>query len=108
MYVKRDKKGHITAISSEALTDFEKIDDEDAQLKVFIESIRQKEKPDFVQSDLEMSRVLEDVIDLLIDRQIIRFTDLPPEAQRKLNDRHHLRTRHSNLRLLDEDDGMDI
>lgn len=96
------------AISHEAMAGFEKIDDEDAQLMVFVESIRQTGNPDFVQSDLGMSRVLEDVIDLLIDRQIIRFTDLPAEAQKKLNNRHHLRTRHSNLKLVDEDDGLDI
>ena len=108
MYVKRDEKGEIIAVSSEALRDFEVIADDDTQLILFSEKLRNHSSMDFLNSDLEMSRVLEDVIDLLIDRQIIRFTDLPPEAQRKLNNRHHLRVRNNNLGLLDDDDGLDI
>lgn len=108
MHVKRDDKGNITAVSSEPLAEFETIDDDDAQLALFMEGLRNKNSLDFLSSDLEMSRVLEDVIDLLIDRQIIRFTDLPPQAQKKLNNRHHLRTRNNSLGLLDDDDGLDI
>ncbi len=39
------------------------------------------------QSDLEMIRVLDDLITLLISKGVINVTDLPPAAQAKLKDR---------------------
>ncbi len=38
-------------------------------------------------------RVIEDVVDVLIDRGLLRLTDLPPEAQRKLLARKGARAR---------------
>ena len=35
-------------------------------------------------SDLGMGRVVEDLVDLLIHKNVIRFTDLPDAAQKKL------------------------
>ena len=43
-------------------------------------------------SDLAMSRVLEDLVDLLIHKGVIRFTDLPEAAQKKLMARNEART----------------
>ncbi|KTT16401.1 hypothetical protein [Pseudacidovorax intermedius] len=47
--------------------------------------------------DSDFIRVLEDVIDALIDKNLLRLTDLPLEAQRKLlarkDLRQHLRSR---------------
>ncbi len=42
-------------------------------------------------SDLEMVRVFEDVIEILIDKGLILITDLPEAAQEKLMERHRLR-----------------
>lgn len=39
------------------------------------------------QSDLEMVRVLEDVVILLVEQGVISFTDLPEAARRKLDER---------------------
>ena len=36
------------------------------------------------ESDRQLTRVLEDLITLLAERNVIRLTDLPPEAQKKL------------------------
>lgn len=47
--------------------------------------------PAFDALDAEFVRVIEDVIDVLIGRNLIRLTDLPPEAQRKLMRRKGLR-----------------
>lgn len=56
-------------------------------------------------SDLDMVRVLEDLIGVLIDRGVIRFTDLPEAAQRKLQARQQTRARLGGLSgLLGEDD----
>jgi len=42
-------------------------------------------------SDLGIIRILEDLIDLLIRKNIILFTELPEQAQAKIRDRKRLR-----------------
>ncbi|MDR3089286.1 MAG: hypothetical protein LBU39_05660 [Desulfobulbaceae bacterium] len=42
-------------------------------------------------TDHSLVRVLEDLIDLMIAKNIILFTELPPQAQKKLNERKQLR-----------------
>lgn len=66
-----------------------------------------KKDPDyFSRSDAEFVRVLEDLIDTLIAKGTLRLTDLPIEAQRKINQRKHNRARLTeNLDLLDDDSG---
>jgi hypothetical protein len=39
------------------------------------------------QSDLELVRVLEDVVSVLVERGVIRYTDLPEAARQKLDQR---------------------
>jgi len=65
-----------------------------------------KKKPDeeFSQLDRDFIRVLEDLIDVLIANGTLRMTDLPVEAQNKLNQRKRSRERLNNdLNLLDDD-----
>ena len=47
---------------------------------------------ELLRSDLEMIRVYEDVVDVLIGKRIICLTDLPRAAQEKLLRRKHLRS----------------
>ena len=47
----------------------------------------------FAGLDANLVRVLEDLIDVLIERNVLRITDLPAEAQQKLFDRKHFRSR---------------
>ena len=57
--------------------------------------------------DASLVRVLEDLVDVLISRNVIRITDLPPEAQKKLFERKRFResTRGNALKLIaDHDD----
>jgi hypothetical protein len=54
-------------------------------------------------SDVSIIRVLEDLIDLLIDRKIILFTDLPKEAQEKIQSRKKLRTKIGSDDLMVDD-----
>lgn len=54
-------------------------------------------------SDAGLARVTEDLIDILINRGVIQFTDFPPPAQAKLLQRRHTRESLSNrLKLLDD------
>ncbi|MEK9824964.1 MAG: hypothetical protein VW395_01505 [Methylotenera sp.] len=50
----------------------------------------------FRESDIQLARVLEDLINLMIERNLIRFTDFPEAAQRRLNQRQSMR-RNSQL-----------
>ncbi len=50
------------------------------------------ETVEFMRSDLEMIRVYEDLIDLLLTKRIIMLTDFPPAAQEKLLNRKKLRS----------------
>ena len=47
----------------------------------------------FAHLDADLIRVIEDVVDVLIDRGLLRLTDLPPDAQRKLLARKGARAR---------------
>lgn len=61
----------------------------------------------FNEADAEFVRVLEDLIDTLIMKNVIRHTDLPAAAQRKLMLRKGLRNRmHGALNLLGGDERL--
>jgi hypothetical protein len=60
------------------------------------------------QTDTSLVRVLEDLIDVLITRGVIQFTDLPEAAQAKLLERRETRASLNNrLQLLPTDDDSD-
>lgn len=64
-------------------------------------------KKDFSTLDVAFIRVLEDVIDALIEKGVLRLTDLPEAAQAKLNLRKGLRRRlNDDLNLLDDDENI--
>lgn len=61
---------------------------------------------EFNHLDADFIRVVEDLIDVLIQKGVLRVTDLPAGAQRKLVARKHLRGRLSGaLDLLEGHDG---
>ncbi|QPL47198.1 tryptophan synthase subunit beta like protein [Halomonas sp. A40-4] len=104
MYVNRDKQGEISQVSrtvSEHCKEY--VSPESAELQRFINA-ETHEAALLRQSDMEFVRVLEDVITLLMDRGIIRFTDLPEKAQEKLLDRQSLRKRVNDVGLISDDD----
>ena len=58
----------------------------------------------FETSDLKLIRVIEDVIDLLIAKNVICITELPPPVQTKLMERRSLRQSLNALTLFGDDD----
>jgi hypothetical protein len=52
----------------------------------------QEQRKLFFESDLAMARVVEDLVNLLITKGVLRFTDLPEAAQKKLLARSEART----------------
>ncbi|MGB6241102.1 MAG: hypothetical protein WBF69_01335 [Castellaniella sp.] len=68
-------------------------------------SDRDRIKQDLSDLDSGFIRVLEDLIDALINNGSLRLTDLPPQALEKLNQRKSARQRlHDALDLIPDDD----
>ncbi|WP_409525865.1 tryptophan synthase subunit beta like protein [Nitrincola sp. MINF-07-Sa-05] len=110
MYIRRDNSGAIIAVSSIPAIDFtEEIASDSAELFNFLNQHSQAmpEQQALIKSDTELVRVVEDLIELLTDKGVIQFTDLPSAAQKKLMTRQSLRKRVNGLQLLsDEDDEL--
>ena len=66
-------------------------------------------RPDMISSDLEMIRVYEDLVDVLISKHVVVLTDFPQAAQEKLMRRKRLRSSFSSLTealAVEEDEGI--
>lgn len=60
-------------------------------------------------SDLELIRVIEDLVELLVAKGVINITELPLSAREKLSLRRGLRTRISELsNLIEGKDALDL
>lgn len=110
MYVKRDSNGAISAISSEAGAGFSEWLAEDAgELMEWRQERSVRESLQRLQgSDSDMIRVLEDLIEVLLQRGVIRITDLPEAAVTKLNSRSAERAKLSELSGLIDQDEEDV
>lgn len=112
-YVQRDSQGKIIAVSaSESETTREWVEEGGHDLNSFLLDMalgKESADPTVVralsESDLAMIRVVEDVVDLLIEQNLLRFTDLPVAAQDKLMQRRSLRETINPLGLMGHDDG---
>ena len=104
-YVKRNAEGLVVAVSVEPLDGFEIATASGEELALGME--QSLETPSrFEESDRDVVRVLDDLINLLVEKNTIRFTDLPLAAQRKLLERKGLRRSGSHLGLLGEDSSL--
>ncbi len=102
-FVKRDADGAIIAVFGEATEDApDEISADDPALRAFLHGTSGDDAAhlDMLDSDLGMVRVLEDLINLLIDKGVIRITDLPEAAQQKLLERGSLRDKFGYLQTL--------
>ena len=107
-FVTRDEMGRITALYREQTPDArEYLPAGHPEILDFAGQGGSAERPDMRQSDLEMIRVYEDLIDILISKRIVVLTDFPTAAQEKLVRRKRLRSSLSSLTevLAPEDDG---
>jgi hypothetical protein len=100
-YIQRHADGRIKALFAEAGPDhLEMLAPDDPAIAAFL-----GRPPDFEAIDADFIRVIEDVIDALMDRGLLRLTDLPADAQRKLLTRKGARERlRHGLKLLGDDD----
>jgi hypothetical protein len=104
-YVGRNEQGRIVTVSTEVSAEAaEFIDAGTAELRYYLSQFLPPNVDDLVRSDQDLIRVVEDVVDTLIEKNLIRFTDLPEAAQNKLVRRRSLRHSRSALSLLDEEE----
>ncbi|MDX1914712.1 MAG: hypothetical protein SFU55_03940 [Methylophilus sp.] len=104
-YVLKNEQGEIVAASAEEnLGDgWQQIEPNDKAYLAFLEGQLNSHSA-FRESDIQLARVLEDLINILIERNIIQFTDFPSAAQKRLNDRQSMRRKsHQRLSLLGDD-----
>ena len=100
-YVYRDAEGAIAAVYEQPVEGGEEVAVDDSALIAFI----QKNVTDeWVQSDLALARVMEDLIEILIDKKVMMFTDFPEGAQKKLLERRGFRKEFSYVEGLFGDD----
>lgn len=104
-FVKRSSDGSIVAISQETGSEFaEEVDANDEGLRTFVMAMS-KEQMMMTESDLDFVRVVEDLVELLVSKNYILFTELPAKAQEKMRARQALRGKMSSrLDLLSDDD----
>lgn len=90
-YIKRDEQGQVIAMSAIASEGFDELVAGDApEIAAFLSSQQAANSLDA--TDQDFVRVLEDVVELLIAKGVILFTDLPDSAQEKIMRRQKLRS----------------
>jgi len=101
-YVELDENNHIVSVYAEPVQGAVEVAPDDPALKEFIfrahPELEQREKLE--KSDLALARVMEDLIDVLIEKGVIMFTDFPEAAQKKLLERRGFRKEFSYVQNL--------
>jgi len=92
-YVKRGDTGEIIAISQRQAEGFDdQVPADSLELSAFLQGLTEA-NTSLSATDQDFVRVLEDVVELLIEKGIILFTDLPESAQEKMLHRQKLRSK---------------
>jgi hypothetical protein len=89
IYATRDVRGQILSLHRDALPGTEGLPHTHPDVLHFLGE--EREQRQFASLDAGLVRVIEDLIDALIRRNVLNITDLPMEAQLKLFDRKHFR-----------------
>lgn len=108
-YILKNTQGIVIAASAEhqPATDWIYVDNTAKEYVDFLE--QSLAKADFFrESDIHLARVLEDLVNLLVEKNIIRFTDLPEAAQHRLNERQSMRRKTQLSSLLDDSNDMPV
>ncbi|MGE1177798.1 MULTISPECIES: tryptophan synthase subunit beta [Pseudomonas] len=109
-YVQRDAQGQLSRVEAAAWAEAtETLPADHHEIQAwFANAAVENSLKQLKQSDLEMIRVLDDLIQVLTQKGVIRVTDLPPAAQAKLMDRNQARVALGGLSQLidDEETGL--
>ncbi|MCQ2048487.1 Tryptophan synthase subunit beta like protein [Stutzerimonas stutzeri] len=110
-YIERDEGGLLHRVEPtpfDGMTGTLRADSDEAQSWLATHNDEQAQLAGLQASDQDMARVVEDLVDVLIARGVIRFTDLPEVAQRKLHARAQTRARLGGLSTLLDDDEQQL
>ena len=105
-YVSRNAEGQPESLhrhASDAASEW--LDDHHPEVIAFVGGVI--DYADFSRLDAEFVRVIEDLVDVLLSKNILNITDLPVEAQAKLFARKSFREKASknSLHLFDSNSG---
>ena len=108
-YVRRNALGEIESLHRQPQGGDELLPDAHPEVQAFVGNAG-GESQAFEQLDADFVRVIEDVIDTLIVKNVLNITDLPDQAQAKLFARKSFRERvsQSSLHLFQPTDFGDV
>lgn len=94
VYVKRDENQQIVALFNQAQSGVEEsLDINHPDVVNFLSACSSDEaKAQFLQSDMQFIRVIEDLVEILLHKNVITITDFPPSVIEKLMQRRGIRT----------------
>ncbi|MFZ9544516.1 MAG: hypothetical protein ACO3AC_06995 [Hylemonella sp.] len=112
LYVMRNAQGQIVRLARDlsaaelaAEPGWQAASSSQPEVQAFLQQAAGEDNP-LSNTDAGLARVTEDLIDVLIDRGVIQFTDLPPAAQAKLLERRETRAHlGKRLKLLADENG---
>lgn len=107
-YVRRKPDGSLESLHRDDPGGCAFVPNADPELQAFIGNV--DPASDFARLDADFVRVIEDLIDALIVKNIINLTDLPDQAQAKLLARKSFRERRpqNSLRLFESSEYGDV
>ncbi|MEA2119459.1 tryptophan synthase subunit beta like protein [Halovibrio sp. HP20-50] len=103
LYTKRNTSGEIVMLSKEPTAECDETIAPDAPEVLAFLADQPGSSAHFIASDLAFVRVVEDILEVLLDKGIITFTDLPEAAQAKVMERKSLRSK-NDIGLISDDD----
>ncbi len=106
-YVQRNAQGALSRVNATAFAEAsETLPADHPEILAWQDTVVEKRLQQLRQSDMDMIRVLDDLIQVLTQKGVIRVTDLPAAAQAKLMDRSQAREALDGLNhLITEDEG---
>ena len=109
-YCLRDESGALIAVGEKQVApEWQPIKEESEEVRQFLQR-KVGSTQALEESDIQFIRVLDDVIELLIEKQVIQFTELPEPAQKKLLKRRwyrqQLRGEDDTTHLIDPQEGL--
>jgi len=90
-HVVRNAQGQVQSVHLEPVLGSEPLPHDHPDVRAFVAG--SGESASFESLDAGLVRVLEDLVDALLARNILRITDLPQEAQQKLFERKSFRSK---------------
>ncbi|UYV18134.1 tryptophan synthase subunit beta like protein [Halomonas qaidamensis] len=104
LYIKRNAEGEIVMLSKEPSRECNDTINEDSPEVFAFLAEQTGQSAQFIASDLAFVRVVEDMLEVLLEKGLLSFTDLPAAAQKKVMERKSLRSKNDINLLGDEDE----